>query len=73
MNPNNCETCEYKRLKSPDQVEDGHCYMFRDEPQEICMQHTLRKAVCIGGRSRILAVAAMIAVEMSKNADKEQS
>jgi len=44
MNPNNCETCEYKHLKSPDQTDDGWCYMFRDEPQEVCMLHTGRKS-----------------------------
>lgn len=37
-NPNNCSTCDYKQ--HPD---DGHCYMFRDEPQDVCMQHTARK------------------------------
>lgn len=35
MNPNNCATCEHKR--HPD---GGHCYMFRDEPTEACLQHT---------------------------------
>lgn len=35
MNPNNCATCEHKR--NPD---GGWCYMFRDEPNDICMQHT---------------------------------
>lgn len=37
-NPNNCSTCDHKQ--HPD---DGHCYMFRDEPQDVCMQHTGRK------------------------------
>jgi hypothetical protein len=36
-NPNNCETCRHKQ--NPD---GGHCYMFRDEPTEVCMQHTGR-------------------------------
>lgn len=45
MNPNNCETCDYKHMKSPDQADDdGHCYMFRDEPTEVCMQHTGHRA-----------------------------
>lgn len=35
MNPNNCSTCEHSQVQSP-----GHCYMFRDEPQEVCAQHT---------------------------------
>lgn len=42
-NPNNCETCEYKTLKASDQT-DGHCYMFREEPTDTCMQHTGRRA-----------------------------
>lgn len=32
---NNCATCDHK--KHPD---GGHCYMFRNEPQWQCMQHT---------------------------------
>ncbi|MDR6421302.1 hypothetical protein J2801_003590 [Paraburkholderia phenoliruptrix] len=37
MNPNNCATCNHKQ--NPD---GGHCYMFRDEPTDVCMQHTGR-------------------------------
>lgn len=37
-NPNNCETCDYKRA-----IYEGkdkyHCYMFADAPTERCMQH----------------------------------
>lgn len=33
---NNCQTCKHKQ--NPD---GGHCYMFRVEPQEPCMQHTI--------------------------------
>lgn len=40
MNPNNCSTCDH--FKDPD---EGHCYMFRDEPTEVCMQHTGRQKV----------------------------
>lgn len=38
-NPNNCESCQYKQMPHT-----GHCYMFRDEPTEVCMQHTGRIA-----------------------------
>lgn len=42
-NPNNCKTCKHGQ---PTRVpEDGHCYMFRDAPTEVCMQHTGRKKV----------------------------
>lgn len=34
-NPNNCDTCDHKRI--PD---GGHCYMFRQAPTDVCMQHT---------------------------------
>jgi len=65
VNPNNCATCEHKNMKSPDQADDdGHCYMFRDEPTEICMQHTGRKVVMIE-RPSILGVAAMVALLMN--------
>lgn len=37
---NNCATCDYK--KHPD---GGHCYMFRTEPEGVCMKHTRRGAV----------------------------
>ena len=39
MNPNNCETCDYKNLNKN---EKGHCYMFRDEHVDVCYQHTKR-------------------------------
>ena len=37
-NPNNCDMCEHKQ--NPD---GGWCYMFSDEPKEVCMQHTMRR------------------------------
>ena len=40
-NQNNCETCDYKKLNG--NREKGHCYMFRDEPTEVCMQRTVRQ------------------------------
>lgn len=40
-NPNNCETCDYMKLNGS--REKGHCYMFREEPSEVCMAHTGRK------------------------------
>lgn len=39
-NPNNCGACDHKR--SPD---GGWCYMFRDEPTEVCAKHTARVAM----------------------------
>ena len=37
-NPNNCATCDHKR-----NPQGGWCYAFRDEPNDVCMQHTGRK------------------------------
>ena len=37
-NPNNCETCDYKRMQY-EGSEKYHCYMFADAPTERCMQH----------------------------------
>ena len=34
-NPNNCSTCDHK--KTP---QGGWCYIFRNEPTEVCMKHT---------------------------------
>jgi hypothetical protein len=39
MNPNNCETCYYKAMGD----EEGHCYMFKDAPTEVCAQHSGRE------------------------------
>lgn len=41
-NPNNCEACEYKAMNDG---EDGHCYMFKNEPTEVCMRHTGRISI----------------------------
>ena len=38
-NPNRCETCDYIKIKGD---KDGHCYMFRDEPTDVCHQHSGR-------------------------------
>ncbi|HET8694998.1 MAG TPA: hypothetical protein VFM33_10060 [Aquabacterium sp.] len=35
-NPNNCETCDYRKLQEPGM----HCYMFREEPKAVCMKHS---------------------------------
>lgn len=40
MNPNNCETCEYKKINNDKTL---HCYMFKDEPDDVCMQHSGRR------------------------------
>lgn len=40
MNPNNCETCDYKKCNNDKTL---HCYMFKDEPDDVCYQHTGRK------------------------------
>ena len=39
-NPNNCNTCYYKLVAEDD---DGWCYMFRNEPNEVYMVHTGRR------------------------------
>lgn len=41
MNPNNCKTCKH----FPDAYcghDGGHCYMFDNEPNEVCYRHTGR-------------------------------
>jgi hypothetical protein len=40
-NPNNCGTCDHMKANGN---REGHCYMFREEPTGVCMQHTGRKA-----------------------------
>jgi hypothetical protein len=41
-NPNNCQTCDYTKLNGN---REGHCYMFSDEPTDVCIQHTGRAKV----------------------------
>lgn len=36
-NPNNCAGCDHK--SNP---QGGWCYMFRDEPQDVCTKHAAR-------------------------------
>jgi hypothetical protein len=36
-NPNNCSTCDHKR-----HPQGGWCYMFREEPKDVCGVHTGR-------------------------------
>ena len=50
-NQNRCETCDYKKLNGN---REGHCYMFRDEPTDVCMQHTGQKML---GFELLMAVA----------------
>lgn len=57
MNPNNCETCEHKQ-----NADGGHCYMFRDAPTEVCMQHTGRRA--LNTLDALMAVFGMRRAEM---------
>lgn len=36
--PNNCEACDHKQIEH-----SGWCYMFRDEPTDVCMCHSGRR------------------------------
>ena len=47
-NPNNCPECEHHKMQrnieqhNPNE-QKLHCYMFKDEPAEVCMQHSGHK------------------------------
>ncbi len=43
MGCNNCLTCDYKEMRSPGDERPQHCYMFEQEPDGQCMQHTGHK------------------------------
>jgi hypothetical protein len=49
-NPNNCATCDHKR--NPD---GGWCYMFRVEPDSVCMCHTARMGMTVLEAMALLA------------------
>lgn len=38
-NPNNCAECDWMKAEH----EGLHCYIFKDEPQDVCHQHTERR------------------------------
>lgn len=46
-NPNNCAECDHHKTqrgieaKNPNE-QKLHCYMFKDVPTDVCMQHSLR-------------------------------
>ena len=63
-NPNNCQTCGYKNVTVDGKPVEGHCYMFSDEPDEVCMQHTHRKGpvAFVGGGSTLTAAIALAAL-----------
>jgi hypothetical protein len=35
----NCNNCHYKAMNPPE--DDGHCYMFQEEPEGDCRQFAL--------------------------------
>lgn len=39
-NPNNCAGCDHKR-----HPQGGWCYMFRDEPDRVCLCHTAHRGM----------------------------
>lgn len=49
-NPNNCAACDHKH--HPD---GGWCYMFRDEPEQVCAKHTARYSRLVEPCARVLS------------------
>lgn len=41
-NPNNCAACDHNRHPG-----GGWCYMFRDEPQAVCLKHSARRGMTV--------------------------
>lgn len=70
---NSCRTCKYR--ESGDDA--YHCYMFKVEPEPLCMQHQDRKPKRVGtighvdaGRVTLTAaIAAILMREASKTAE----
>lgn len=59
-NPNNCGTCNHMKHNGDNA---GWCYMFRDEPNDVCSQHT--------GRIRVNdSFAKAIALAVMREAEK---
>lgn len=71
MAENNCTSCNHKR-----DPQGGHCYMFREEPAFLCMQHPDRKPKRVGtighvgsGRATLTAALTVIlAQQQAKDA-----
>lgn len=53
-NPNNCAECGRSRNQ-----QGGWCYMFRDEPHEVCMKHTALPAQIPNEFGRLLTTQAL--------------
>lgn len=66
--PNSCRTCRYRESGDP----AYHCYMFKIEPEPLCMQHQDRKSKRVGtighvgGRTTLVAAVAVILAQQSK-------
>lgn len=50
-NPNNCSTCDYKQMNDDPTL---HCYMWKDAPDDVCLQHSARRKL---GFDLLMAVA----------------
>lgn len=56
-NPNNCKACSHFQNEP-----GGHCYMFRHEPTEPCMQHTVRFEAAQAARMEVFRLASMLRI-----------
>lgn len=67
---NSCRTCKYRESGDP----AYHCYMFKVEPEPLCMKHQDRtpKRVGtighVGGRTVMTAALAVILAQQNKDA-----
>jgi hypothetical protein len=66
--PNSCRTCKHR--ESGDDA--YHCYMFKVEPEPLCMQHQDRKPKRVGtighvgGRTTLMTALTVIVAQQSK-------
>ena len=74
-NPNNCLTCKHNNVTVDGEAVEGHCYMFEEEPSEVCMQHTMRQqkvAFINHGRPSLLGVALAASMLIAQEIDDER-
>ena len=64
---NNCELCDHRHTKGPNDFPNQHCYMFMTEPEFTCAQNTTNRADI-----RISSMVAQLIASKKRKTTKEE-
>jgi len=56
----NCKTCGYRNSQNQNQIENGYCYMWKEEPEGKCFQHTSYKTNIEDSLSALISVIVLL-------------